>query len=341
MEPEYITYRSTQEPFVLDNQRSVGGYIATLVQIGIGKIGITVAEERETRRPYSLYINCGNFYGVLEVGQSIHVISNIINRMYAVDRDGTRYDSRWMAVIEYKECRGNEREIGMLNFRSNSERANLGNIFDVMPIPNCNMVEIGHVYRLPDIQLNGSQFLSFFVNMGDGPQFYIPLIGYGNLNGFYKSFYDCQVTDRNYGFRLGIGRNDVYNLRISSLKLMKVSINNTGGNQAKSVLIAEPVNGEWDVEFRFYNDVVNSHDDELLFIQHDKDNLVNHTNIGLRLVYPINCGPITGHKYFNNHFHNNGENILNVHVESIRFTFPTRDPGDNGLDALLMLLRRY
>mgnify|MGYP000258118050 CR=1 FL=1 len=110
MEPEFIVYRSTEPQFVLKNQRSIGGTIATLVHLGLGWVDVTILEMKlldRGPRPNMLYINCGNYFGVMKVEQSIYITSNVINDICTQNRDGTIYKSRWSATFSFKQIDGN------------------------------------------------------------------------------------------------------------------------------------------------------------------------------------------------------------------------------------------
>lgn len=109
MEPEYITYNSNGP---LKNQRSVGGTIATLVHLGLGWLDLRKPELKLLDmgpRPNMLYINCGNYFGTMEVGQSIHITSNNINDIYAQNSDGSFYESIWITTLSFRQMRNNEK----------------------------------------------------------------------------------------------------------------------------------------------------------------------------------------------------------------------------------------
>ena len=233
----------------------------------------------------------------------------------------------------------------MINLRSNSERARSGNIFDTNNI-RCNTVEIGHIYDLPNVQLSDDEFLAFYVNKNESnavsPQFYVPILENRSFKKFNKSFYSCMISNHNLGYRLGTSSYISDILVINNLELVKVKISN---HRFKSILNHVPVEGKWDVSFRFYNETPS--DDELLFVQHGRDNLVNHSKIGIRLLYTSDDTSDIRHFYSTDKFHYDKESVLSNYQSSyVKFRITDKyvnfaELSDNSSIFLLVLLRRY
>lgn len=225
----------------------------------------------------------------------------------------------------------------MTTLRTNSQRARAGNIvFNTYNIGTYNLIELSTIHTLPpNINLGNNEFLGFIVKgiNSDGIVFdpYVPI-----LDKFNKSFYPHRFGNSN-GYKIGVGHHDLYDMMIGSITLVKLIITHNGGGRPKSTIRYELVEGEWDAEFTFINENNRNHrDDELLIIQHDRDALVNHSNIGLRMVYPVDTDLVITHKYTPNIFHNDREfRLIDYHSYSVGFTIS--DPNM----FLFMTLRRY
>jgi len=312
MEQQWITYRSREQPFILYEQRVIKG-MARLVHLGLGCHGVTVLEQKTIGRPDLLHINCGSYDGVLKIGQSIQITADMAD-MYTTMYDGTRFTDKWQVVLEFTQYIR----------RSNSQDSKLGKCFidrdgysGNVAIGSFDNVKINRIHKLPNIQLNKNEFLAFEFNIGRStPQFRLPI-----LDGFNSSFYAYNGRE----FRLGIYRNPITDLIIQSLKLVKLTISYVDGGKPSVHLNSDEVLGDWDVEFEFLCEDIDSNS-ELLIVQHNKTTSVNclGKDIKLRLVYPVKTDLKIRNMYITDEF--NSESVYtNYPSDRLGFTISNPD----------------